>query len=261
MPRWLTALLVLLLLFIFVLPHPTQAGNWTGNAIDSMVLFVRSAGNQVAGTVTTGGSADSGSATTRRTPSGGVASGDGTYMAAAPAAPAAVRASVLPAPLDAPADTGGEGTLPRSRPVGLHIPALGVSGLFVGLGLEPDGTLQVPKTAQAVGWYRDAPTPGERGSAVVTAHVDWLHEKGVFHDLASMGPGDEVTVDRADGATVTFGVTRIEQYSKSQFPTEQVYGPTHDAELRLITCGGRLDSATHSYEDNVVVYARMIRVG
>jgi LPXTG-site transpeptidase (sortase) family protein len=257
MPRWLTGLLVLLLLLLFVLPNPTAAGNWVGNAIDSTVLFFRSAGNEVAGTVTTSGSYTDGSGSTGgRDPSGGVPSGDGTYLAAAPAA----LAAVLPAPLDASVDTGGEGTLPRSRPVGLRIPGLGVSSLFVGLGLEPDGTLQVPKTAQAVGWYRDAPTPGERGAAVVTAHVDWLHEKGVFHDLGRMRPGDEVTVDRADGAAAVFRVTGVEEYPKQHFPTEKVYGDTDDAELRLITCGGRFDPATGSYSDNVVVYARMARV-
>lgn len=34
-----------------------------------------------------------------------------------------------------------------------------------------------------------------------------------------------------------------------------VYGPTPDAELRLITCGGAFDSATGHYLSNIVVYA------
>jgi hypothetical protein len=34
-----------------------------------------------------------------------------------------------------------------------------------------------------------------------------------------------------------------------------VYGPTPDAALRLITCGGAFDSARKSYLDDVVVYA------
>jgi hypothetical protein len=261
-PRWLTALVVLLLFLLYVRPHPVAAGQATGNAIDSMVLFVRSAGNQLTDTlpVSTGsGDAVNDGTGTSHYPNGGVASGDGTYLTA----PAALAAGPVPVPVpvDPSADTVGEGTLPSSWPRQLHIPRIGVSTGFVGLGLQPDGTLEVPPDAQTAGWYREAPTPGERGPAVVTAHVDWQHDEGVFHELGRVRPGDEVTVDRADGVTVTFGVTRVEQYAKSQFPTEQVYGPTHDAELRLITCGGRLDGATHSYEDNVVVYARMIRVG
>ena len=70
----------------------------------------------------------------------------------------------------------------------------------------------------------------------------------------SFGPSP----DRA--AMVEFLRQAVEE-GVTLFDTAEVYGPTDDAELRLITCGGRLDTATHSYEDNVVVYARMIRVG
>ena len=34
-----------------------------------------------------------------------------------------------------------------------------------------------------------------------------------------------------------------------------MYGPTPDAELRLITCGGAFDAATGHYLSNIVVYA------
>lgn len=263
MPRWLTTFLVLLILFAFVLPNPARAGNATGNAIDSMVLFFRSAGNELADTVALSdgsgdlsGEASSGSASTRN-PNGAVASGDGSYRAA-PVDLAAMQA--LAPPAGGSVDTGGEASLRHSPPVELHLPTIGVSTGFVGLGLQPDGTLEVPDTAHQAGWYRDAPTPGARGTAVVTAHVDWQQEKGVFHDLGLMRPGDELTVDRADGATAVFRVIRIAEYAKSRFPTDEVYGGTDDAELRLITCSGRFDHATRSYTDNLVVYARMVGV-
>jgi hypothetical protein len=47
-------------------------------------------------------------------------------------------------------------------------------------------------------------------------------------------------------------------YPKSDFPTGRVYGPTPDAELHLITCGGVFDQATGSYLSNVVVYATQV---
>jgi hypothetical protein len=47
---------------------------------------------------------------------------------------------------------------------------------------------------------------------------------------------------------------------KSQFPTDQVYGPTSSAELRLVTCGGRFDRSQHSYVDNIIVYATLSSV-
>jgi hypothetical protein len=52
----------------------------------------------------------------------------------------------------------------------------------------------------------------------------------------------------------------VEHYAKAQFPTERVYGNTPSPELRLITCGGAFDSRSGHYEDNVVAYARLVRV-
>jgi hypothetical protein len=42
MPRWLSTLLLLILIFGFIIPNPTQTGAFIGNAIDSMIVFFRS---------------------------------------------------------------------------------------------------------------------------------------------------------------------------------------------------------------------------
>ena len=62
-------------------------------------------------------------------------------------------------------------------------------------------------------------------------------------------------VRRADGTLAVFRVTLVQEYPKDHFPTESVYGPTPDAELRLITCGGTFDSTTGHYLSNYIVYA------
>jgi sortase (surface protein transpeptidase) len=118
--------------------------------------------------------------------------------------------------------------------------------------------MEVPADGTKVGWYTDSPSPGERGPAVLAAHVDWNHEKGVFFDLHRLEPGDDVIVDRADGSSATFEVQRVAQYPKDRFPTQEVYGDVAGAELRLITCGGDLDRAARSYRDNIVVYAALV---
>ena len=56
---------------------------------------------------------------------------------------------------------------------------------------------------------------------------------------------------------VRFTVTAVDHYPKAVFPTGAVYGPTPDAELRLITCGGAYDPVRRSYLENVVVSARL----
>lgn len=148
--------------------------------------------------------------------------------------------------------------LPASPPARLRIPALDVDTADVtDLGLRADRTMDVPDDAGTVGWYTRSPTPGERGPAVLAAHVDWKRRKGVFHDLHRLKPGDQVMVERVDGSVASFAVLRVEQYPKDRFPAKAVYGDVESPELRLITCGGQFDRKARSYRDNIVVYAAM----
>jgi sortase (surface protein transpeptidase) len=146
---------------------------------------------------------------------------------------------------------------PTPRPVWLTIPAIGVKAPIIDLGLNRNGTLQVPGSTTVVGWYTNSPPPGATGSAIIAGHVDSRSGPGVFFWLRAMRPGEHIYVRRADGTLAVFTVTAVQMYAKSQFPTATVYGPVPDAELRLITCGGTFDYARGSYLSNVVVYARL----
>jgi hypothetical protein len=67
-----------------------------------------------------------------------------------------------------------------------------------------------------------------------------------------------VEIERSDGRTVAFAVTRVREVPKAQFPTAAVYAATPQPELRLITCGGRFDRGARSYTGNVVVEAVVV---
>jgi sortase (surface protein transpeptidase) len=145
------------------------------------------------------------------------------------------------------------------RPVGLIIPAIGVHTRLIRLGLTRSGALQVPSTTAVAGWYTGSPRPGEPGSAVIAGHIDSYLGPGIFFRLIDLHRGDRVYVRRADGTLAVFTVTAVHMYAKDAFPTQKVYGPTPDAELRLITCGGVFDPARGSYLSNVVVYAEAVK--
>jgi sortase (surface protein transpeptidase) len=113
----------------------------------------------------------------------------------------------------------------------------------------------VPATTSVAGWYTRSPRPGAVGPAIILGHIDSDQGPGVFFRLAGLRPGDPIYIRRSDGSTVEFWVTAVQSYLKARFPTQAVYGPTPDAELRLITCGGAFDAATSHYLGNVVVYA------
>jgi sortase (surface protein transpeptidase) len=140
-------------------------------------------------------------------------------------------------------------------PTRLRVPSVGIDAPLTGIGLDDDGLLTPPGDLATAGWYRQGPAPGRPGPAVIAGHVDGADRPAVFFRLREVTPGDTVLVTRADASVVRFTVTRVARYAKAAFPTADVYGPTQDAGLRLITCGGRFDRAKGSYRDNVVVYA------
>lgn len=182
--------------------------------------------------------------------------GEAPTATAPPAAPPAAVTTSTPTP-----NPGASVELGWSHPTRLRIPAIDVDASeVVDLGLQANGELEVPAGGKAVGWYTESPAPGQRGPAVLAAHVDW-RGPGVFYDLHRLKPGDEVTVDRADGISAVFRVQRVEQHPKDQFPTLAVYGDVARAELRLITCGGEFDSEARSHRDNIVVYAGLVESG
>jgi len=172
----------------------------------------------------------------------------------------AVAVLVQPPPLWRP----GQGAAPppdasmhlEGPPTWLRIGKINVDAPLVPLGLDKSGELDAPKDYDIPGWYAEGTKPGDTGPAVIAGHVDSLAASAVFRHLADLRAGDLIEVQR-DGIWLKFTVVSTGRYAKGAFPTAQVYGPTPDAQLRVITCGGSFDRARNSYRDNVVVFAIM----
>ncbi|MEV6955487.1 class F sortase [Streptomyces sp. NPDC051183] len=170
----------------------------------------------------------------------------------------------LPSPAEAlsalaPRAAGpGPAPLPGSPPTRIRIPSIRVDAPLTGLGLERDGSLQVPPPARGdlAGWYREGTTPGSAGTAVIAGHVDSATGPAVFYHLGALRRGAAIEVPRADGRTAVFTVHAVEVYDAKAFPDSRVYGPSAGAELRVITCGGGF-SPRSGYKGNVVVFAHL----
>ncbi len=141
-------------------------------------------------------------------------------------------------------------------PVAIHLDRFGVNSPVIGVGVDPvTGEMAVPPTTEQVAWYRDGPSAGRSGSAVLAGHVDYNGRRGAFFHLADLHPGDSVGVDLSDGARLRFTVTATAQYAKAQLPVDDLFRHDGAPRLTLITCGGEFRPAQRSYADNVVVYA------
>lgn len=179
-----------------------------------------------------------------------------TTTSSAPPPSTTVPPPPAPPPTEAPATTlAPPGPMVAVEPARIVVPALGVDAPVIRLGLQGDGTLEVPATASEVGWWSGGTRPGTVGPAVLAGHVNLGDQRGVFARLAELTAGDRVDVAAADGTTVSYVVTRIERHPKDAFPTDAVYAMTAGPELRLITCGGDFDRSSGHYEDNVIAFA------
>ncbi|MFH9239995.1 class F sortase [Streptomyces anulatus] len=146
----------------------------------------------------------------------------------------------------------------QPAPSHLSIPSIGVRSALMELGLNADGTVEVPPAEKGMtaGWYTRGSAPGAPGPAVLIGHNDTRFGRAVFHDLKKIRKGAEVLVRDAAGKTLRFTVTGKETVGKKAFPTDKVYGPTKDSTLRLITCDGEFDAEGHPV-DNLIVYGAL----
>ncbi|MET8279087.1 class F sortase [Micromonospora sp. NPDC005174] len=143
---------------------------------------------------------------------------------------------------------------PQGPPTRVRVPRIGVDSALTVLGLDRAGALVPPADFDVAGWYGGGPAPGDTGPAVLAGHLDSRRGPAVFARLGELRSGDRVQVWR-DGQWLSFRVTGSLRTRKDQFPTAVVYGPTPNAELRLVTCGGDFDRRRGHYVDNVVVFA------
>jgi hypothetical protein len=151
--------------------------------------------------------------------------------------------------------------LPRSEPVSISIPRIGVSAPVTRLGLRPDGRIEEPPLSrpELTGWYSEGPSPGEAGPSVILGHVDANRRAAVFSRLGELRPGDRIEVTRRDGSVAAFAVQQMARVAKARFPGELIYGEDIDySALRLVTCGGAFDPRTGHYVDNVIAFTRLV---
>ena len=181
--------------------------------------------------------------------------------ARAAAAPVArTAATTAPAPRPGAAGRFQDPVRPASQratgvPVRVEIPAIHVDAGIQRLHRDAKGVLQPPDSWTEAGWFAAGVRPGAIGPAVLAGHLDTTKQVAVFVNLRLLRPGDRITVRTSTKQAVHFTVTHSRVVRKALFPTDEVYGPTPDAQLRLITCSRPFDEERGIYADNLVVFA------
>ena len=146
------------------------------------------------------------------------------------------------------------------EPASISVPAIDVDAApVVPVGLEDDGSMEIPEDVSTIGWYDLGVMPGEEGTAVLSGHVDSRTQgPGAFFDLRHLDVDDTVTIDHDDGTSSEWRVTARTAYPKDELPIRDIFTRFSDTRLVLITCGGDFDSDTRHYTENIVVYTEPV---
>ncbi|WP_166844517.1 class F sortase [Isoptericola sp. BMS4] len=141
-------------------------------------------------------------------------------------------------------------------PERVEVPALRIDVPVLAAGVDDQGRMALPESADEAAWYRFGPAPGSPGGAtVIAAHVDDEDSVGPFARLSGAEPGIPVHVRTEDGTTHHYTVTSVRSTLKPDVSWSGLFGRTGDARLVLVTCGGEWDPVARSYSDNIVVTA------
>lgn len=146
-----------------------------------------------------------------------------------------------------------------SAPTRLQIPALKIDAAIQSVGKDKSGNMDVPNNSLDVAWYNLGPAPGAQGNAVISGHYDDSKGPAVFYRLGKLKIGDTISVINTDGSQRDFRVIEVASYPYTKAPIAKIFGFDFEHDLNLITCGGRWNSRTHTYNQRLVIYTRLIK--
>lgn len=139
-------------------------------------------------------------------------------------------------------------------PTGLIIPSIDLDSPVIPVGVNEKGEMDVPSgKTNKVGWYKGGVLPGERGSAVLDAHV-----YAAFSRLNELTPGSDIFVQEGT-ETLHFVVDEVETYALSDVPRKRLFTQADKERLNLITCAGVYSEAAETYSHRLIVYATLVR--
>jgi LPXTG-site transpeptidase (sortase) family protein len=142
-------------------------------------------------------------------------------------------------------------------PARLRIPSIGVDAAVAAVGLMPDGSMGAPNDLWTSSWLSNGAHPGQAGSTVIAGHRG-IGTQALFSHLENVRQGDRIHVSDAGGGELVYEVTRVAAMDLSTATQLQVFGPTTQQQLVLITCFGHYARSTGTYDHRLVVFSRLL---
>jgi sortase (surface protein transpeptidase) len=143
----------------------------------------------------------------------------------------------------------------------LRIPSLGVFSRVKNLGVTAEGAVDAPRNIYDTGWYNGSARPGSSfGSSLILGHVSGWTGPGVFKKINELPVGGEFEIEKGTGEIIKYSVTRSEKLPLDQIDMGKILSTevTGKHDLKLMTCSGKYNPATETFEDRFIVYAKKI---
>ncbi len=131
----------------------------------------------------------------------------------------------------------------------------------VEVGVDAVGRLEVPKSFDEAGWYKEGAKPGESGNTIIAGHYDRVGgSPAVFFDLVKLEAGDGIQVRDASDRKFNYVVKTVE-YVDVNDPSaiEKAYEHSDEPIMTVITCGGVWNSYSHDYSKRLLIKAELMK--
>ncbi|TXG78042.1 class F sortase [Patescibacteria group bacterium] len=147
-------------------------------------------------------------------------------------------------------------SVPADKPLSIQLPTIKTEGFIQQVGVDKENQMVVPSNVNMAGWYTKGALPGDDGLSIIDGHVHGLYAKGIFYNLGKLKAGDIFSVTYGDKSVRKFKVKQVQTVSTKEADTALfVRDKTIPKQLNLITCTGRFDKESKTYDSRVIVVA------
>jgi LPXTG-site transpeptidase (sortase) family protein len=147
----------------------------------------------------------------------------------------------------------------KRQPVKIAIPSVNIESSIERVGVDAAGKMQAPSSAKIVSWYQFGALPGEKGNLVLSGHKDSALGPGVFYTLESIKSGNPITLTDAKNNVFQYKAITTQIVDSEKLPVKEIFSDQKkDKNLYLITCAGRWNLFSKTYDKRALVFAQLI---
>ena len=152
-----------------------------------------------------------------------------------------------------------EYVVPADQPRNIIIDSIGVNGLIQKIGLNKDNSISVPSNINFAGWFIQSAKPGDEGLSILDGHVSGRYSDGVFKNLINVKVGDILQIEYGDKRIKKFEVVDSKTLpEKDSAPFLLKKRDDIKSQLNLITCGGLFNKSSQTFNDRIIVVAKLL---